>query len=76
MPSPPPSCARSSGSAAGCDLPVLAEGVETEEQLAFLAEEACDEVQGYLIGRPLPIADYAGMVGRVTPPEPLAANVA
>ena len=31
-----PSCAPSSGSARGLDLPVLAEGVETEEQLAFL----------------------------------------
>jgi EAL domain-containing protein (putative c-di-GMP-specific phosphodiesterase class I) len=49
----------------GLALPVMAEGVETEEQLRFLAEESCDEVQGYLIGRPKPIADYAEMVGRV-----------
>jgi len=45
-------------------LPVLAEGVETKDQLAFLAREACDEVQGYLIGRPCPIAEYAALVGR------------
>jgi diguanylate cyclase (GGDEF)-like protein/PAS domain S-box-containing protein len=45
-------------------LPVLAEGVETKEQLAFLAREGCDEVQGYLIGRPRPIAEYAALVGR------------
>ncbi len=38
---------------------MLAEGVETKEQLAFLAKESCDEIQGYLIGRPLPIEDYA-----------------
>jgi predicted signal transduction protein with EAL and GGDEF domain len=44
-------------------LPVTAEGVETEEQLRFLAAEACDEIQGYLIGRPLPIFDYAEAVG-------------
>lgn len=39
-------------------LPVIAEGVETEEQLAFLVTEGCDEVQGYFIGRPQPIAHY------------------
>ena len=47
----------------GLGLPVMAEGVETDEQRKFLAEESCDEVQGYLIGRPMPIADYAEMVG-------------
>jgi EAL domain-containing protein (putative c-di-GMP-specific phosphodiesterase class I) len=43
-------------------LPVIAEGVETEEQLAFLAKEGCNEVQGYLIGRPQPIAHYRQVV--------------
>lgn len=33
---------------------VLAEGVETPEQLAFLCTRSCDEVQGYLIARPQP----------------------
>ena len=46
------------------DLPVLAEGVETEAQYALLVQEGCHEVQGYLTGRPLPIADYAELVGR------------
>jgi EAL domain-containing protein (putative c-di-GMP-specific phosphodiesterase class I) len=46
------------------DLPTLAEGVETEAQRAFLVQEGCDQVQGYLTGRPLPIADYAKLVGR------------
>ena len=49
----------------GLDVPVVAEGVETEEQLQFLADEHCSGIQGYLIGRPKPIADYADMVGRV-----------
>jgi diguanylate cyclase (GGDEF)-like protein len=46
------------------ELTILAEGVENEAQHGFLVQEGCDEVQGYLIGRPLPIADYAGLVGR------------
>jgi diguanylate cyclase (GGDEF)-like protein len=44
-------------------IPVVAEGVETEGQFAFLASEACDQVQGYLIGRPLPISYYSELVG-------------
>lgn len=39
-------------------LRVVAEGVETKEQLAFLSSRRCNEVQGYLISRPLP-ADEA-----------------
>jgi EAL domain-containing protein (putative c-di-GMP-specific phosphodiesterase class I) len=51
------------GLAHGLALPVVAEGVETVEQLTFLKREHCDEVQGYLIGRPLPIENYAELVG-------------
>ena len=48
------------------NIPILAEGVETESQLAFLAQEGCDEVQGYLTGRPYPIEDYVELVGRAS----------
>ena len=53
----------------GLDLPVVAEGVETEEQLKFLAAEQCNEIQGYFVGRPKPIAEYAQMVGRKGTPR-------
>ena len=57
------------GLARGLKLPVAAEGVETEAQLAFLAHEGCDEVQGYLLGRPHPIEKYAEFIGRLTMAE-------
>ena len=50
--------------ARGLRLPVVAEGVETKDQFMFLSDEACDEIQGYFIGRPKPIYEYAEMVGR------------
>jgi diguanylate cyclase (GGDEF)-like protein/PAS domain S-box-containing protein len=53
----------------GLNVPVAAEGVETEEQLKFLASEHCNEIQGYFIGRPKPIAEYAAMVGRQPAPS-------
>jgi diguanylate cyclase (GGDEF)-like protein/PAS domain S-box-containing protein len=48
----------------GLEMSIVAEGVETQEQLGFLADEGCDAVQGYFIGKPLPIAQYAKLVGR------------
>ena len=41
---------------AACRLQVVAEGVETEAELALVRELRCDHVQGYLIGRPAPTA--------------------
>jgi diguanylate cyclase (GGDEF)-like protein/PAS domain S-box-containing protein len=57
----------------GLDLPVLAEGVETTGQLTFLTSESCDEIQGYLIGRPQPIDQYDELVGRCDRGKPAVA---
>lgn len=40
-------------------LQVVAEGVETPEQLALLRQFGCDQVQGYLISKPLPLSELA-----------------
>src|SRR3546814_2371725 len=44
------------------DLGVVAEGVETEEQLAMLARAGCTTYQGYLCSRPLAADELAGFV--------------
>jgi diguanylate cyclase (GGDEF)-like protein/PAS domain S-box-containing protein len=54
----------------GLEMSIVAEGVETQEQLGFLAEQGCDAVQGYFIGKPLPIGQYAALVGRDDGAEP------
>jgi diguanylate cyclase (GGDEF)-like protein len=46
----------------GLGMPVVAEGVETTEQLDALRDEGCDQVQGYLISRPNPIGHFEGVV--------------
>ncbi len=43
-------------------LHVLAEGVETVQQLQFLRERGCDSYQGYLRSRPVPAADFAALL--------------
>jgi diguanylate cyclase (GGDEF)-like protein/PAS domain S-box-containing protein len=47
----------------GLNLPVLAEGVETARELEFLRKENCDEVQGYLMGRPEDIWQFRDITG-------------
>ena len=39
-------------------MKTIAEGVETEMQASLLARHGCDEIQGYMIGRPLPVAEF------------------
>lgn len=45
-------------------LSVIAEGVETEEQLEFLRKINCNEIQGYYISRPLPAADFEKVISK------------
>jgi diguanylate cyclase (GGDEF)-like protein/PAS domain S-box-containing protein len=45
-------------------MQVLAEGVETEQQLAFLLGKGCDAYQGYLFSRPLALADWCALLAR------------
>ena len=45
------------------NLEVLAEGVETEIQLAHLRQLGCDTAQGYLLARPMPASDIVDLVG-------------
>jgi diguanylate cyclase (GGDEF)-like protein len=51
----------------GLEMPVIAEGVETQEQLDALRQDGCTQVQGYLISHPGPIAGFGRVV--IRPPE-------
>jgi EAL domain-containing protein (putative c-di-GMP-specific phosphodiesterase class I) len=63
-------------------LPVLAEGVETAAELEFLKSEFCNEVQGFLVGRPAAIEGFRPLThGTLSPDDdayviPLAPRMA
>jgi len=48
-------------------LTVVAEGVETPEQQAFLSDRLCDEMQGYYFSTPVAAQDFAELVRQYTP---------
>ncbi|CAM5473482.1 Diguanylate cyclase OS=Rhodanobacter lindaniclasticus OX=75310 GN=B1991_07580 PE=4 SV=1 [Rhodanobacter lindaniclasticus] len=50
------------GMGRGLGLEVIAEGVETAAQRQFLMTQGCDVFQGYLIGRPMPPAEFEAML--------------
>lgn len=47
---------------ASLDIPVLAEGVETEEQMAFLERAGCSQVQGFFFGKPMPLDELRNVI--------------
>lgn len=50
----------------GLRLPVLAEGVETHEELSFLSTELCDEAQGFFVGKPADIDSFRSLTHKTS----------
>ena len=53
------------GLARDLNLRVIAEGVETPEEVAFLQAHQCDEAQGYYFSPPVPPEQFAKLLGSV-----------
>jgi diguanylate cyclase (GGDEF)-like protein len=56
------------------NVPVLVEGIESAEQLLFVRELECEEVQGYYHGRPMPELQASELLGRLYAGEPVSAQ--
>ena len=55
-------------------LQVVAEGVETAQELEFLRAHDCDQAQGYYFSRPVPADDFALLLTRGAPAAVIAGN--
>lgn len=64
------------GLAENLHIGVIAEGVETTAQFEFLAEAGCNEIQGYLISRPVRAADIPALIDRLSGPDALSRGAA
>ena len=56
--------------AKGFDMRVVAEGVETKEQLSYLLNRRCTEMQGFFLGKPLPAPSLSEFSGCSTKARP------
>jgi len=51
------------GLASAINVPVIAEGVETQGQIDLLKDQGCNEIQGFFIGRPMPPSELTAWLG-------------
>lgn len=51
------------------DLRVVAEGVDAPEQIRFLTEVGCNEIQGFLVGKPMTAEEFAALLASESSPE-------
>lgn len=56
------------------NTPIVAEGVETAAQMAFLRSVGCDWIQGYCFARPMPPEEFESYVAQPSPPVPEEKN--